>query len=224
MSERNDLSDISSDSEDENFWALEELVKKHGSKRVRKALDAHKEKMKTGAKKLKDLTVALKDNIGLSAEELLNLKNLKKELAEGIELQEKFKKYDKHCAKAMAMFSKTKDYLTKVMDMMEQIKENENFRTDEEIQALKEKIRSIEKRNLENEMDNCPICQEIPAANVEIRSCQSCGGIFCDPCIVTIDERFKVETCPLCKISMETKPMIRNLYAEKIIKNYHTTK
>ena len=198
-----------------------DFVQKGGRISERKVLHYHKQKiaekemMKDKSsdekEKWKLLTHELEDNFGVSAEDLLTLRKCKDELAEGIKIQETIKGCEE----------KIKEYKGKLA----RAKLSEAYKTDEEIEELKKKISGIKKRKYENEMDNCPICQEIPAANIEIRSCQSCGGIFCGPCIVTNDKNsFKVERCPLCQISLESRPMIRNLYAEKNIRNFHSTK
>ena len=105
----------------------------------------------------------------------------------------------------------------KVNRQIEEIKKSDEYRTEDELKSVMKQIAKITKRKLEYDLDNCPICMEIPGDQVKIISCQQCGGIFCEPCMANK----KVAKCPLCQISLKTKPLVRCVFAEKCVKNYH---
>lgn len=167
-----------------------------------------------------ELEEIIKETTGVNADDLLTLKRSKAELEKAIEIQTNVKDCEKTIQRTVQQYERMFSHLK---SKLEGLKQTDGFKTDEEINALKEKIVRLKKRKFENEVDNCPICIEIPAVKVEIQSCQNCGGIFCKPCVVDAQNgSFKVEKCPLCQIGLGTRPMIRNLFAEKCIRNYNS--
>lgn len=118
----------------------------------------------------------------------------------------------------------------KVHDMaMKLWKGHQNYKSDDEIMKLQNKIQDLEmlteavskitllksdkkkKRLLkEYDLNLCPICLQRP---FRVFSCQGCENWICDQCLE------KVTKCPTCRWNIKIKPMRRNKTVERIIKD-----
>lgn len=161
-------------------------------------LEAEKNENKNQLEKMK----IVREDLGISSEFLNSLAEKKLELKTAENLSETLA-----------------DYQVTVLNIkMANLRQLVGFKTEEEIKILKEEIVEMKKTKIFIDFDNCAICLEMPKERVNINSCQRCGGLFCEPCVKNPGGgNFKVEKCPLCQISINKKPFIRNLFAEKCI-------
>ena len=165
----------------------------------------------------------------LESEKMNNLKTMHEDFGVSPQMISSLEKKKAQLKKAMELLELEANYHDQIEDYQEKINQAKigvykvrkmnGYKTKDEIHSIKADIAEMKKRKFV-QIDECAICLEMPDKNVKIFSCQRCGGLFCRPCVFSLrDGRFKVDKCPLCQVSINEEPFIRNMFVEKCLRN-----